>query len=105
MISSFDEIPTLHKKVFCTLYKEYLKQNNHLYIDNSDEIVENFFPEISSDKMSAICWNLKDKELLICYPGDDLATEISLTDDAIAFMEHRFKNNIKNIINFITSLS
>lgn len=104
MISTFDEIPNLHKKVFCTLYKEYLKQNDHLYIDNSDEIVENFFPKISSDKMSDICWNLKSKGLLTCYPGDDLANGISITDDAIAFMEHRFKNNIKSILNFITSL-
>lgn len=105
MISNFDEIPNLHKKVFCTLYKEYLKNDNHLYIDNSDDIVRNFFPKISSDKMSSICWNLNSKGVLDCYPGDDLANGISLTDDAIAFMEHRFKNNIKNIISFITSLA
>lgn len=104
MIKNFDEIPNIDKKVFCTLYKEYLSNDNNLYIDNSNDIVDKFFPEISSDKMSDICWNLRSKGLIDCYPGDDLATEISLTSDAIAFMENRFKNNTTNIIKFLTQL-
>ena len=51
MIKNFDEIPNIDKKVFCTLYKEYLSNDNNLYIDNSNDIVDKFFPEISSDKM------------------------------------------------------
>lgn len=104
MINNFDEIPNLHKKVFCTIYREYLNNDHHLYIDNSDEIINKFFTKISSEQMSDICWNLKRKGMIDCYPGDDLANGISITDDAIAFMEHRFKNNIKSIISFLTAL-
>lgn len=104
MISNFDEIPNLHKKVFCTLYKEYLNQNNNLYIDSSIEITEKYFPNIPSIEMTRICLNLKKNGLLRCNPAENLVCEIRLTNDAIAFMEHRFKNNVMNIINFILSL-
>lgn len=98
------------EKLLCTLYKEYLeRRKNGLskseanYFDSSDEINQRFFPEWTSDDTSDICWELKRANLIFCFPGDDLANEVSLTSDAIIRMENRFKNGIVDVLKFLSN--
>lgn len=107
----FESITNEAKNVFCTLYKVYLNNrkdglsiSKSSYIGDSDYIQEKYFPDINLDDITDICWNLSSKGFLTCYPGDDLACGVSLTPDAIAFMQHKFSNDIKKLTSFIANL-
>ena len=36
-----------------------------------------------------------------CEPGEDLANEIKLTDKTIIYMENKFKNGLKSVLEFL----
>lgn len=106
---NFDDLPKESKKLFCILYKKFLKQYKETnsiskasYIGDSDYIQETLYPKLSIEDVSSICWELQSLGYIECYPGDDLACEVSITSEARAFMQHRFKNNIKEISKFIS---
>lgn len=108
---NFDDLPKESKKLFCLLYKEFLnnyKETNSItkssFIGDSDYINENICNDLSLEDTSRICWNLKALGYVDCGPGDDLACDVTITNEARAFMQHRFKNNIKEISKFVVSL-
>ncbi|WP_034439165.1 hypothetical protein [Clostridium ihumii] len=110
-MSTFDSLPKESKKLFCILYKQYLKnlkdnmsKSRARFMDNSDYIQKNLYSHLSVDDVSDICRNLHHNDFIECHFGDDLVLDVSITDDAIAFMQHRFKNGIKDLTTFITSL-
>lgn len=107
----FNSLPKESQKLFCTLYKHYLECRKNgqsiqesSYIGDSDYIQNNLYSDLPLDDVSAICWNLKSLGFIACYPGDDLANGVTITSEARAFMENKFKNDVKNIAKFIFDL-
>lgn len=96
-------------KLLCVLYKDYLEKikqghskSDSSYFGNSDEISTKYFPDSHPEDISNSCWELYRSKYLSCLAGDDIAYEVVITSTGIALMENRFKNNIKEITNFIT---
>ena len=103
-----DNLTKFQKFLLTSMYKEVVSRQPALpmesanYFHNSDEIRDLFSPEFSSDYITDICWKLNEKGYISCYPGDDLANDIKLTDETIIYMENKFKNGLKDVINFLS---
>ncbi len=105
-----DNLTKEQKYLLCSMYKEFLNRQPALsaeranYFRDSDVIQTLFMPDFSSDYVSDLCWKLKSKGYIICTPGDNLANDIQISDETIIYMENRFSNSIKNVLDFISKL-
>lgn len=95
------------EKMLCCLYHEYL---NRIKAGNPKTSSRKFTKEyIKSDKILSR-WHSDDfttsqQELIkIKYLKKDVVGNYQLTDDAIQYMENRFKNNITKIAEFISNI-
>ena len=92
-----------------SMYKEVLNRQPALSMedanrfDSSDQLIELFSLNMSSDYVSDLCWKLHSNGYIQCYPGDDLANDISLSDKTIVYMENRFKNGLKDVLSFLSN--
>ncbi len=102
-----DDLTNEQKYLLVSMYNEVISRQPALsmeeanYFADSDKVKDMFLPELSSDYVSALCWKLKSKGYISCYHGDDLANNIRLEDSTIIYMENRFKNGIKDVLDFI----
>ena len=102
-------------KMLRALYKEYQKRRNEgmsnleakLFCSSSDIHTE-ILPEWSFSDVDETCGELSSAGLLNCLYGDDVVQMAVLTDDAIAYMENRYKNillslagNLKDLLSFL----
>lgn len=105
-----EDLTNEQKYLLVSMYKEVLSRQPALsmeksnYFRDSDEVKDMFLPDLSSDYVSTLCWKLKSKGYISCYPGDDLANNIRLEDSTIIYMEHQFSNSLKNIFNFLSNI-
>lgn len=97
--------------LICILYKNFLEKvengnskSNSRWLGSSDEIQENLLNTWSKDDVATACWELHSKGLLECSAGDDIAYTTYLTDNGIIYMENRFSNKIKSIVDYISKL-
>ena len=96
-------------KLLCILYKDYLiKVKNGLskskssYFGDSNEITTKYLPNCHPEDVAKTCWELHSSGYLTCSSGDDLANHVTFTPNGIAYMENRFKNNLKEVIDCIS---
>lgn len=105
-----DNLTNEQKYLLVSMYKEVLSRQPALsmeksnYFSDSDEVKDMFLPDLSSDYVSMLCWKLKSKGYISCYPGDDLANDIRLEDSTIIYMEHQFSNGLKSVFNFLSDI-
>lgn len=103
-----DDLTNEQKHLLVSMYEEVLNRQPALsmekanYFLDSNEIRDMFLPDLSSDYVSDLCWRLKSKDYIYCEPGDDLANNIRISDQTIIYMENRFKNGIKDVIDFLS---
>ena len=104
-----DDLTNEQKYLLTSMYKEILNRQPALsmeqanYFDNSDQLIELFSLDLSSDYVSELCWKLYSKGYIICYSGDDLANDISLSDQTIVYMENKFKHRLKDVLLFLSN--
>ena len=88
-----DDLTKEQKALLSSMYKEVLSFQPALSFEkanfflNSNIIRERFLPDLSLSYVTDLCFKLKSKGYISCYPGDNLANSIRLTDDTIIFME------------------
>lgn len=105
-----DNLTKEQKFLLVSMYKEVLSRQPALTMEeansfnDSDEVRALFMPHLSSSYVSDLCWKLESKGYINCYSGDNLANEIQLTDETLIYMENRFSNNIKALVNFLLKL-
>lgn len=105
-----DNLTNEQKYLLVSMYKEVLSHQPALsmeksnYFRDSDEVRDMFLPDLSSDYVSMLCWKLKSKGYISCYPGDDLANDIRLEDSTIIYMEHQFSNGLKSVFDFLSDI-
>lgn len=103
-----DDLTKEQKKLLVAMYKEVLSRQPALsmeranFFKNSNQLIELFSLDMSSEYVSTLCWKLYSKGYIICHRGDNLANDISLSDDTIVYMENRFANGIKDVLSFLS---
>lgn len=104
-----DDLTNEQKRLLISMYKEILNRQPALsmeranHFDNSDQLIELFSLDLSSDYVSELCWKLHSKGYVICYSGDDLANDISLSDKTVVYMENKFKHGLKDVLLFLSN--
>lgn len=104
-----DDLTNEQKRLLVSMYKEVLSRQPALSMEqansfkDSDQLIELFSLDLSSDYVSELCWKLYSKGYILCSRGDDLASEISLSDKTIVFMENRFKEGLKDVLLFLSN--
>lgn len=108
---NFDALTKQHKKLLCSLYKTFLTRLKNAdsidyasYFEDAEELHNTLFPNLSIETISSLCFHLRSEGFLYCESGDDIAIDIELTPSSIAFMENRFKNNLKQLSAFILNI-
>ena len=102
-----DDLTREQQKLLTSMYTEVLSRQPAVsfdeanYFANSDVVMEHFYPDSDSDHVSSLCWSLASAGYITCEPGEDLANEIKLTDKTIIYMENKFKNGLKSVLEFL----
>lgn len=96
-------------KLLCIFYKDYLSKvksglskSSSSCFGNSDEITAKYLPDWHPEDTADICWELHKAGYAVCSRGDDIANDVTLTREAIVYMENRFKNGINDVTDFIS---
>lgn len=104
-----DDLTKEQQQLLTLMYKEILNRQPALSMEkankfrNSDQLIELFSLDMSSDYASELCWKLESKGYITCSPSDDLANDISLCDKTIIYMENKFTNGVKDVLSFLSN--
>ncbi len=100
------------KRILLTLYREYLNRRDDgydrqsaAYFGDSDSLQETYFDDESSEDIADFCWELQRNGYIACFPGEDLANDVTLLPETIVAMEQRFPNGVKSLLDAISKLS
>ena len=106
-----NELTNDAKYLLCTLYKHYKEQRSRQidkssakYIGDCTRIQKDLIPEWLLEDVDETCRELSRAGFVESSYADDMATNVSLSDKAIIYMENRFKNGIKELIEFMLKL-
>lgn len=94
--------------LICLIYKHYLDLRNDgiskseaKLLGSSENLNTIIIPEWSFDDVDDTCRELDRANFLSIIYASDTCSEIFLTDDGIVYMENRFQDKIKNLIDYI----
>lgn len=98
--------------LICLIYKHYLElRDNGISKSEAKELGEtidvhsNIIPEWSLPDTKDTCMELINNNLLCNRPyHDDEIGDLKLSDNGIVYMQNRFPNKIKQIINYISKI-
>lgn len=97
--------------LICLIYKYYLElrgtgisKSDAKSLGSSEDIHENIIPEWSFEDVDDTCRELHTKNLLSVIYGDDICYKVDLTDDGIVYMENRFGNKIKTVLDYLSKI-
>lgn len=99
-------------RLICEIYKKYLEKiaeniskSEAKKLGSSKEIHSEIMPEWFFSDVDEICRELGRAGLLNCFYADNIVYSASISDVGIIYMENRFKNGIKDVVNFLSNFT
>lgn len=96
----------------CVLYKTYLQRRKDgktkreaRDMGSSATVHEQLLPKWQFEDVDDTCRELSCKGLIDCLYADDVAWEVSLSDDGICYMQKRFVNGLASVLPHLESLA
>ena len=97
--------------LLCALYKSY-REKRRLGQSKADakltgsasKIQSEIVPRWTLSDVEETCWELKRAGLLSTLDADNTVYHSSLTDDAIIYMEGRFKNGLSEFLGYLEQI-
>ena len=74
------------------------------YFGDSKEIQSNHLSNMSVEDVTDLCFELARAGCITYLKGDNLANEIRLTYEALVYCEQSFQRNIKNLLEWVSSI-
>lgn len=97
--------------LLCVLYRHYkdrrksgMSKAEAKHFSGSKYIFSNLVPEWTFEDVDETCRELARAGLLNCFYADNIVWDANLSDNAIIYMENRFKNGVSEVIDNITRL-
>lgn len=94
-------------KLICALYKIYLEKRKQNIskelaknIGSSEDIFNSHILNMSFEDIDETCRELNRANLLSCSYADDVVYNSRLNDEAIFYMENRFKNGLSDLLDY-----
>lgn len=97
--------------LICKLYKEYLQRRMEKMpkteakcFGSSAEIHSELMPDALYEDVDETCRELERAGLLDCSGSDFEVVKAIFTDQAIIYMENRFKNSVKDVTDYLIKI-
>jgi hypothetical protein len=97
--------------LICLLFKQYCQKRKDGVpkVDAKDfgssrDIHQTIAPKWSFEDVDETCWELDRAGLLECFKADMIAYYVHLSDTGIIYMENRFKNGLKDILEYLEKI-
>lgn len=94
--------------LICVLYKEYLQRRENgipkstaKRFGGSPNIHSQLMSKWSFEDVDETCRELSRAGLLKCFYADNIAYDALLSDAGIIYMEKRFANGLKSVLNYL----
>lgn len=98
--------------LLCVLYKTYLDRRSSgtskadaRFFPSSEYIHKNLMTKWSFQDVNETCWELYNNGMLNCLPGDDEVLLATLSDQAIVYLENRFKDGASALLQHLGALA
>lgn len=91
-------------KIFKERQKNDLSRNEAKIFKSSDKVYTEFFNYLNKEDFIADTLTLKDEGYITGAFASNMVVEIAISDKTIIYMENRFKNNIKDIVKFLSDI-
>lgn len=111
-MENYDELTNQAKYILSNLYKIYLEKINSGMSHTSANAFGNIYeiqkitlPNENIDDLGKDINELSDKGFMDVFYGSNIVWKSSLSRDAISLMEHKFGNNLKQILKGIFEIS
>lgn len=95
-------------KLLCVLYKSFLEKrksglskSDAKSFGSSHDIHEELLATWIFEDVDDTCRELSQNGFLDCFWADDIAYHVWLSDQAVVYMENRFKNGLSEVIGFL----
>ncbi|MEQ2444577.1 hypothetical protein WMO64_14010 [Pseudoflavonifractor sp. CLA-AP-H29] len=95
----------------CALYKSYCEKRklgksraDAKHIGSAEEIRNEVVPGWQLPDVEDTCWELKRAGLLASLDADNTVYDSSLTDEAIIYMEGRFKSGFTEFLGYLEQI-
>ena len=97
--------------LICVIYKEYLKKRESgiakgeaKWFGGSDDLQKTFLPKWTPEDVDETCLELQRANLLACQCADNTVSECILSDSAIIYMERRFTNGLRGVLDYLKTI-
>lgn len=97
--------------LICLIYKYYLELRSNgvskskaKSLGSSKNINQNIIPEWSFDDVEEACRELHRNALLDISYYDNICSIVHLSDDGIVYMENRFSDKLKSLLDYIDKI-
>jgi len=91
-------------KIFKDRQKRGLSRSESKIFKSSDEVRKEFFDYLNKEDFIADTRTLRGKDYITGSFASNMVVEIAISDKTIIYMENRFKNNIKDIVKFLSDI-
>ncbi|OAO18533.1 hypothetical protein [Mammaliicoccus lentus] len=91
-------------KIFKDRQNSGLSRNEARIFKSSDEVHTEFFNYLNKEDFIADTRTLKGEGYITGAFASNMVVEIAISDKTIIYMENRFKNNIKDIVKFLSDI-
>ena len=91
-------------KIFKDKQKRGLSRSESKNFKSSDEVHKEFFDYLNKEDFIADTRTLRGKDYITGSFASNMVVEIAISDKTIIYMENRFKNNIKDIVKFLSDI-
>lgn len=96
-------------RLICLMYKEYLQRRKAgvakgkaKSLGSIDDICNTFLPKENHENILETCRELGRASMLRNRYASNIIYQSFLTDEAIIYMENRFKDGLKGVANFLS---
>lgn len=91
-------------KIFKDRQKRGLSRSESKNFKSSDEVHKEFFDYLNKEDFITDTRTLRGKDYITGAFASNMVVEIAISDKTIIYMENRFKNNIKDIVKFLSDI-
>lgn len=105
------ELSKINDAFICILYKSYLdKKESGASLAKARRIgsisnLRELLPNWQDEDIEVCCGDLKKDGLLSVTYADDTVWDSSFTEKGIIYMENRFKDKVKNVIEYVKTIA
>lgn len=97
--------------LICVIYKTYLQRRKSgnskeqaKFLGGAAQVQAEIIPKWSLPDVEDTLWELHRAGLLSCFGADNTVYDAILSDVGIIYMENRFKNGLKEVLDYLEQI-